>query len=263
LTLVSLRARQVDLWLWIIAGVLTAGVTYTNIVQAWICFAVVTIAIARQRDSSESPLPAILIYPLVVKLALVVLIAVQKLFYPSAALFFLPDAQATSYGYLSLELLTHPWQLVTRELPHFLLTNVVGAVPALMAWPGTTLAAVTYDSALQFTPFGLAAAWLWLVLFIGGTLILFQAQRENRVICGALATCVAYNFVLHSFFGIGETGRVEFFLYSSHFTFAVMAMAFVPLLKQMRSAVIPISVLLALLTLNNLDILSRILTIYE
>ena len=263
LTVVALRNQQIDVWHWVAAGVLAAGVTYTNIAQAWICFAMVAVVLARQREPYESPLPAILVYPLAVKITVAVLAVVQTLLYPSTQLFFLPGAQVTSFGYLSLQLLTHLWQLVSRELPHFLLTNVTGAVPALMAWPGTSLPAVTYDAPLQFTPLGFAAAWLWLALFVGGTLMLFRAEREDRTLCGILAACAAYNFILHSFFGIGETGRVEFFLYSPHFTFAVIAMVMIPLIRRVKTAAVPITALLVLLVLNNLDVLSRILAIYE
>ena len=122
---------------------------------------------------------------------------------------------------------------------------------------------MTYDAPLQFTPLGFAAAWLWLALFVGGTLMLFRAEREDRTLCGILAACAAYNFILHSFFGIGETGRVEFFLYSPHFTFAVIAMVMIPLIRRVKTAAVPITALLVLLVLNNLDVLSRILAIYE
>lgn len=260
LTIISIQQKRVDFWPWVVAGVVAMGVTATNAMQAVICFAFA----ARVAHSNDGrPVSAlVLLYTVELGAIVIVLAVVQKAIYPAADLFFWPFDQRVSLGYVDYSGLAHPFTLIARELKHFVLVNIVGPLPQPIPWPATNLPALTYDAPLRFLTLGWISAGLWFVMLITGIVAAFRRDGESKPVLRAFLLCIVFSFLLHSFYGIGVTGRQEIFLYSAHWTFLVLFLATAAWAFANRVTAIAIAGLAAVLAINNISILRHILSVY-
>lgn len=261
LTIISIQQKRVDFWPWVIAGVLAMGITATNAVQAVICFAVAA-KVAHKNDGR--PVSAlVLLYTIELGAIVIALAVVQKAIYPAADVFFWPWVQRVSFGYVDYSALAHPFTLAARELQHFVLANVVGPVPQPIPWPGTSLPALTYDTAPHFALLGWIGAALWLGILVAGIFTAVRYRAEDRSVLKAFLLCVGFGFLLHTFFGIGVTGRQEIFLYSAHWNFLVLFLATATWAYRKRVTAVVFLLTALVLFANNSGILWHILSLYE
>jgi hypothetical protein len=241
--------RRPAWWARLAAGVLAFGVTLTNLVA-------VAVARASNLDwrRARRSLLACSAHVGAVVLAVAALSIVQRALYPTAALFFAPGALAGGYAsYLSLPntaleavprlagVLSHvgfaglcapDLQLVGRGSPH-----------AIVRFAGIPILTPTPMSAVHWL--------LW-------ALVLFQAVRgtvtagvrgavsaEGRAagVVAALWLWLAFLVVLHYAFG------TSLFLYSSHWVFAVVAVAAWGLEARPEATRRPTTVLLVVLVI--------------
>jgi hypothetical protein len=152
--------------------------------------------------------------------AVVVIVAalslVQKRIFPGSTLFFLPSSYAEEASYMSwpqdgAALLRRAGDL-TRS---FLVANL--AAPELRVERPAGVPPVTRFG--SWRPAGWLHAAVWVALLLAGWSALRRRELPGRAIVQALLLWIAFNVGLHSLYG--ET----LFLYSCHWTFAVLAVA--------------------------------------
>ncbi|MBR3582121.1 MAG: hypothetical protein IKO01_01590 [Kiritimatiellae bacterium] len=242
----TLRTGRSRLPAWIPAGVFSLGVTTTNFAQTAICFAIADFLVSRPRGWRRSALRlvAFLSGVLAVAAALAVL---QRALYPSSNLFFLPDAFREDMDFASLQVLRSPLPVAVQLFKNFAWIDFIAPDPVLHPLPQHKLPGVTFSTATDFALPGILATVLWFGLWLAsapgalrrrGTAGNAEAPRPVLLpLAVGLLLCVAFNLLLHSVYGVGEKGRIEYFLYTGNFTFPVLALWALPVVRSGRAAV--------------------------
>jgi len=259
----GLMTRQVLFRWWILAGLLTLGITITNFVQCVICFFILNWMLSEKKESLFHPIRSRVVHlGLNVAGVAVVLATIQKIIYPSASLFFNPFAFREDKGYINLQMIfEQPLTVITQELKSFFIVDFIPPVPDAFFIPSIDTSAVTFSLSWDYPWIGWAAIALWLFLLIFSVSRIFRDKALQPFFFG-LALCLLFNLGLHSIYGIGEDdiygtlipGRLEFFMFSGNFHFLILAFLS-PLLTMKEWWVRPALILLLGLTaLNNIPV---------
>jgi hypothetical protein len=141
---------------------------------------------------------------------------VQKRMSPGTEVFFLPSSVAEEMSYLSTPR-DAPAALrrVSDLARSFLLSNL--AAPELRVTQPEGPPPVARFGALR--PVGWVHAVLWIALLLAGGMARWRRDLLGRPLVRALLLWIAFNLGLHFFYGD------ILFLYSCHWTFAVLAVA--------------------------------------
>lgn len=213
---------------WILAGVFTLGMTTTNVAQTLICFGIGSLYVYRDQGLGVI-LRKIALFIACVTGITVGLALIQKVLYPSSVLFFLPEAYTEDVHYASALILRNPGIVLWQLFKNFFLVNIIAPLAAVFPMEGRSLPAVSFTPATLFTPAGYAALLLWIGLGLTGIVNLIKGYRkkpkiltEKKVLLIGFVLCLIFNLTLHSFYGVGEHGTIEYFLYSANFTFLVI-----------------------------------------
>jgi len=217
---ISLQTRRVPDWIWIIAGILTLGVTTTNFAQTVLCYAVL------QLKDIDKPRPGlnlwrILRYTLLVLLIVIPLSLIQKAIYPSATLFFLPRVYFDELGYASASILSAPLEIIPVILKSFFADTIIAPEPTILEIVGRDIPAITFTHATTYFPIGYAGLAIWVVMLAASLYQLIKKKRFLLFELGLIAS-MGFNLILHSFYGIGEKNKIELFLYTGNLTFIVL-----------------------------------------
>ena len=87
--------------------------------------------------------------------------------------------------------------------------------------------------------------------------------NENATFVAGILLCLAFNAILHGFYGMGGRGQIELFIYTGNFTFLVLVLAGSYCLTKnllVRSAW---GLLIVLTGANNILVWKRVLEMYE
>lgn len=255
----TLRTGRSRLPAWIPAGVFSLGVTTTNFAQTAICFAIADFLANRLRGWRRSAirLAAFLAGVLVVAAALALL---QRAIYPSSNLFFLPGAVREDMDFASLRVLHSPLPVAVQLFRNFAWVNFIAPDPVLHPLSLHKLPGVTFSTASDFALPGILASALWFGLWLASALGGLRHRRppadDSRDVrlplAAGLLLCLLFNLLLHSVYGVGEKGRIEYFLYTGNFTFLVLALWAIPVARPGRAAVRTLLLALVVCTgLNN------------
>ena len=256
----SLTNKRITGAAWLLAGLFTLGVTITNFAQTMICYSILVFSFGFNKHS----LLKIVRYFFSVLFFAIILALIQKHFYPSSVLFFLPEAYQEEIGYLNRLLLSNPFGLITQVFKSFLLDNVVAPIPVVFYGTNTLLPYLTFTGAFAYLPFGYFALVLWVPLLILGILHITKS-RQNRLFITGVIICWVFNFILHLFYGAShlQPDHFELFLYSGNVTILVMmVVASYFGSETKRWLLVAVSVLLLFLSVNNYLILYRIIGLY-
>lgn len=231
----TLETGRPRLRAWIPAGVFSLGVTTTNFAQTVICFAVCAFAARGRQHGGRHPVVGLLGLVGGVLAIASVLALLQRALYPSSSLFFLPEAYREEMDYSSLQILHSPLPVVVQLFRNFSWINFIVPDPTSHALPHHRLPGLTFGNSLDFGIPGIIASLAWAGLWIAHG---FGVLRRRRTEAGGdggwhplvlgLLLCLVGNIVLHSFYGVGEKGGIEYFLYTGNFTFLVLALATLP-----------------------------------
>lgn len=258
----SLSKRRFPLWLWVAAGVFSLGVTTTNFFQTLIFFSISQVA---GNESSSSGIRSIAkplsLYVVSVFLVTAFLAIVQKFFYPSTVLFFFPSSFTQELDYASFLIFRQPSIVLGQLLKHFLVVNVVGAVPHIFNL-AKKIPWITFSASRSFSPYGYAALFGWATIALIS--IRFRRWEKHSWFYLGAALSILFNSALHSFYGVGERDKIEFFLYTGNFTFLISAFFFsgIQSLSKNAGSLLLISFLI-LIAINNLQIVQGIVTLYD
>ncbi|MDH3284001.1 MAG: DUF6080 domain-containing protein [Acidobacteriota bacterium] len=258
----SLQRRELPRPTWLLAGLLSFGVTFTNFAQTIFAFAGTVLSIRQQ-----SPLRAVLRYVVLVVAVCAVLALVQRAAVPRSKLFFLPETieRETSY---TLEYGFRPVKIGKNLVSQFFLTNVlasdliVGRTRSLSTGTGTTAQTTRYIplgvKTLDVRGLrGLAGAVLWSALLLAGFFYNLRdaaADRRSRLYLGVLVCAVSFNLLLHSIYGTSEI-----FVHSANFTFPVLLLATNRRLLDHFLGRACLAALVVIVAMNNLDFILEIL----
>jgi hypothetical protein len=215
----SLKEQRVHFLPWFLAGLFTMGVTTTNFVQAGILFFVASLNAVAEKKWAKAFFQS-LKYGLVVLGAGATLALVQKAIYQTTELFFLPQTFAGELGYASPLIFEQPRVVLSYLVRTFLLINIAAPAPRFFEIPGLGNPGVTFAASSDYSLVGWIALALWvgLMLFSVGKILI---QKKHLLFYVGLGACLAFNFLLHSFYGVTPT-RIELFLYNGSLTFLVM-----------------------------------------
>jgi hypothetical protein len=257
---IALRTQRVPEWAWIIAGILTLGVTTTNFAQTILCYTVLHM----QDLQKEKLFPVfwrILRNILLVLLIVIPLSLLQKVIYPSATLFFLPQVYLDELGYASTSIFNAPLAVIPVLLKSFFADTIIAPQPVIREIVTTRMPAITFTHSSAYTPIGYFGLALWLVILGIGIYKLFRDKKFNRLELGLIA-CLGFNLLLHSFYGIGEKNKIELFLYTGNLTFLVLLL-FTRGFSQIKSKLFQFATLTPLAVaaaINNILILQAIIS---
>lgn len=264
----ALETGRSRLPVWILAGVFSLGVTTTNLAQTVACFAVGDFVVNRQRGLWRLGirLLGLLAGVLAVAAALAML---QRALYPSSNLFFLPDAYREDLDFASLQVLRSPLPVLVQLFRNFSWINFIAPTPSACALPDHKLPGLTFASSLDFSVPGIIAAVIWFGLWLA---LAFGALRRRRTKAGTrsvrrplavgLLLCLLFNLLLHSVYGVGEKGRIEYFLYTGNFSFLVLALWALPLSRPGKTVRVLLLALVFCMGINNLLVFSEVSGFY-
>jgi hypothetical protein len=253
----SFKEGQVRYLPWFLMGLFTLGVTTTNFVQAGILFFIASLNTLDEKKWGRAFLNSVK-YGLAVLTAAVALSLIQKAIYPTTALFFLPQSFAGELDYASPLVLQQPQVVVSYLLRTFLLINIAAPAPRFFEIPGLENPGVTFAASSDYSLVGWIALALWvgLMLFSVGKILV---QKKHLLFYVGLGACLAFNFLLHSFYGVTPT-RIELFLYTGNLTFLVMTPLVEAYLPKWENVFrILLVVLVILLAVNNFQAMQAII----
>jgi len=267
LFLYSVKYKLNKFLLWVLAGVFTLAITTTNFAQTFICF----IAFSFMRsDLKKRPLYAlarIFAFLACVIACVAIFSKIQKIIYPSSSLFYAAESYQEDFLYTSLLIFSSPWNVISQLLDHFFLVNIVAPLPVVFPF-GQNKPAITFDHSLNYTFVGWVAIVLWLISLISSAIQALIRKQEIRLFVGfTFMLCLLFNFALHSVYGLGTSGKFEYFLYTGNFSFLILSgLAYFPF--QSKSVHIHtyralLGTLILLAGINNIMILAGIINIYK
>ena len=263
LFLVSLQKKRLYIVLWVLAGIFSLSVTTTNLIQTFICFIVIIVVLTKDNRVNFSYVSLISVFVTIVVLTTVFLSILQKAIYPSSTLFFMPWAYGEDFSYASLLVIRQPLIVVAQIIKHFFLVNFIAPSPDVFLMSGKINPAVTFSSSWSYTFIGWLGTILWLCLLIIGIVKSFFIKQKNLFFFIGISSCLAFNIVLHSIYGIVEIGKIELFIYTGNFTFLVLLFLSNYSISNKVFIKILLGLLAILIGLNNLTVMSEILAIYN
>jgi len=266
----SIRKKVFHLLPWILAGILTLGTTTTNAVQTLICFGIACYAVNKEKGLFHTLLRCLIFIVCVIGITAGLAI-LQKAVYATTVLFFLPAAYEEDISYASLWIFNIPVVILGQLFKNFFLVNIAAPIPTVIPMDGKSLPALTFAPSSNFTIMGYIGAALWLSLIVLAVISRIKWDKDrpgspwntSSWILTGLGLCLMFNFVLHCFYGVGWLDKIEYFLYSGHFTFLVLAIiSYISKMPVKVMNYLLISLVICLL-INNIQIVTGIITLYS
>jgi hypothetical protein len=261
--LVAVKYKRDNFWVWVLAGMFTVAVTTTNFVQTFICF---TASRFMQPNYQKRPfhgLAWVVTFLIFVLACAAVLAKIQQIIYPSASLFYVADSYQEDFLYTSMMIFQSPLTVIGQLLKHFFYVNIVASIPDIYSIIGQDKPALTFSRSLNYAFVGWLAVGSWLALLVAGTVQSVTKKLEIPLRVGfTFAICLLFNFALHSIYGRGVSGEMEYFPYTGNFSFlALSGLAYFSLPSKYINHVL-LGILALLVGINNIMLFIRILNIY-
>jgi hypothetical protein len=253
----TLEYTTVHDWIWISAGILTLGVTTTNFAQTFILYALIQLKTDKQQNLRVT-LWKIARYALIVIAITVLLALLQKWIYPSSTLFFLPEVYFSELNYASISIFDEPLRIASIVFKSFSADTIIAPNPIFFEIHGRNIIpAVTFTDSSNYMITGIVGLILWSSLLCLNLVQYLKAEKASLLTIGIVA-CLAFNFVLHSFYGIGEKNKIELFLYTGNITylFILLTAGWGKITDRSYFLLIP---LMAAAAINNLMVLQQII----
>ena len=224
----GLRTGNVPVVWWIAAGVASASITISTLVQMAVCLIVLLFV---QRKSMWKITRFVSVVCGGSLFLLAGLISVQRAVFPTTELFFAPQVYGYETQYLTPLIIDHPGAVADELIKSFWLFNFVGQDPlAVQYQPGLRLELVYFRAAVDYGWLSMAAVISWLMMYVWGARRTLS-DRNQRAFVTAAWLCVGTHLALHSFYSTDEL-----FLYAPHYSFIVLLTAVSPSSTRQRSA---------------------------
>nr|BAL54000.1 hypothetical protein HGMM_F11H08C10 [uncultured Chloroflexota bacterium] len=207
LFMVLLQKEHLPLRWLVVTGLLTFGITLTNIIQEMLAL------LAVRRDLRL----AAKFTGLVLSLGVVLSLANNLIFAAANPLFFLPSA------FESRHMFAINSERAKVLFKGFFLHSMIGPDPLIFPAPaekGYPPAFRTYRPFLnqraEYNPLSKVVAWIWLGVLLIGSLLFLRSRGKNFRFSIGFLLCLAFNFGLHLRYGR------EFLLYSPNWIYALV-----------------------------------------
>lgn len=261
---INLQRKELYFVWWVIAGIFTLGVSSTNFIQTLFCYSLVIYAMTK-KSANRLRSSVSLLYRFIVAVffSVIALSLVQKVIYPASSLFFVPQAYFEEISYTSLFIARHPFTVLPQIFLQFFLVNVVAPLPRIFSMSERTLPAITFEHFQNYTFIGAAAAMVWLCLLCWCILKNASRKENNDYFLPGISLCVLWNIVLHSFYGVRDNGKLEYFNVSSAVTCLVWALFSGSAVPGKKGIKIALAILVFLMGYNNISVMKHIIDLYR
>jgi len=261
--LLAVKYKRDNFWVWVLAGMFTFAVTTTNLVQTLICF---TASSFMQTNFQKRPLRAlarVAAFLICILACAAIFARIQKVIYPSASLFYLAESYEEDFLYTSMLIFQSPATVIFQLLKHSFFVNIITSIPDIYSIIGQDKPALTFARSLNYLFVGWFAVGLWLALLVAGAVQSVTKKLEIPLRVGfTFAICLLFNFALHSIYGRGVSGEMEYFPYTGNFSFLVLSgLAYFSLPSKYINYIL-LGALALLAGINNIMLFIRILNIY-
>ena len=249
LLILCIKNQKPYLPLWVLAGILSFGVTITNFGTTLICFCA-----AMSSLNTKGKFLRTLMFICIVLGLVTVLNYWQLHYYPDSKLWYQPAEYSYEAQYMDFAaLLESPGKIVAEVLKNFFVFNVVLGEPTIWPLKRGGMGWSFYQQFRIFPAWGIPALALW--LFVLGTGMMEKASRHRRYpLFWASCLSIAWNLAIHLVYGVKEM-----FLYSGHFTFPLILLSIHWEAKNDWKRRIAFVLLIICLGLNNLSVLKLML----
>lgn len=263
LFLIGITKRRLYFSLWIIAGVLSIGVTTTNVIQTMICFFVLSYMLSSKRKRMTDVLAKGVLLICLIFTITVFLAVIQKWLYPSSRLFFRFDLYDEEFRYVSFLALRDPLFVFLKVCKQFFLVNIVASFPVAYRLAGQTITSVRFGLPGHYSVLGLMSVIVWWgVLCYGISRSIVEKRAYASLFVGAFL-CLLFNCFFHSFFGVITREKIELFLYSGNVTFLIFIFMSPYVLMKGTFIRVTLGLLVLLVGFNNLYVLRYLITLYR
>lgn len=235
----SVRQGAVSVWEWIAAGLLTLGVTTTNVLQTWICM-----VSAEWRERSQGYRRLMRRSAVVVMSTFAIVLAfnvLQREGY-GTRLFVSPDV-LDQRRYVKTSALRNPKRAIRDTVQNMVIRSAVAPTPTVLQMNRKRFPTVSFGppSAL-----GMVTAAAWLALLGVGVMTCLVAGKflTPQVVAGTAS--LLFNVSFHNFWGVREK-----FLYSGHYTFLLFIFLWPLCALKPVIARLGLGILLVLMMANN------------
>ena len=258
-----LQKQRIYLFLWILIGLLSFGVTITNFAQTLICFTIAVICI-----KSKNRIVTILEYGSVVICLSIFINIIQKSVLGGVYVF-VPNMVTTEIDYIRTTIFNQPLLVVAELFKHFFLVNFVSASPFPPADNSAVFFPITsktsplifwsfFGRSLSYSFVGLLGTFIWIYVSINGLYKNISLQntgnnKNSRIFLFGVSLAILGNMALHSIYG-----AEEMFLYTCNFTFPVFILLINYQILQKPMFKLAWVVLILLAGVNNLSIMSSL-----
>jgi hypothetical protein len=203
-------------WSFVAAAVVSFGMTVSNLaVAVWL-----RACAADLRRGLWSAVPRLVGYTAAVAGLTAALGMLQALWYPRARLFFGPAAfqEETQYAFLPGTPAAFGQRVADLAASSLLFNLAAPTLTLAKAGQRRPVTAFVRPGVGALRPVGVAHAALWAALLTAATTWGWRQRVHRQPAAGALLGALGFQLVLHFFYG------ESLFLYSCHFTFAVIAL---------------------------------------
>lgn len=216
----SLHEKDTPLILWIFAGLFTLGVTTTNVIQTLICYFIYLTA-----KSVEFKRRLILSFRLSLWIILFAstLSIIQKILYPTAVLFFLPEVYQEEFSFLSNLLFSQPITKVFQLFKTFFFDALIAPIPRIIPSVRSAIPHITFTNVVNYSIIGIIALIILIILYFLSFRNIYNKKMDKWIITG-ISLCLLFNLLLHSFYGLSliQPNHIELFLYTGNTTFLIL-----------------------------------------
>lgn len=263
LLLFGIQKRQLVMKLWIVAGILSLGITTTNFAQSLICFISLTLFLNYKDGKLNFRFfYQILMFTTGTVLLTCVLAVFQKVIYPSSNLFFLPSAYSEELTFTSFLILKKPLLVISQLIKHFFMVNFISPIPRTFHMSNTPYPYITFFFSWNYLLTGWLGTILWIGLLLSGILQILRLSKL-KIFFLAMLLCVLFNLMLHSIYGVGEKNKIEYFLYTANFTFCVLTFLSYHSNSTNKFIRIMLIFLMTLMGVNNFTVVLYIINLYR
>ena len=258
--LVAIQRKRPYPVLWVIAGILTLGVTTTNFAQTLICFIVTLLSVHRKEKDLRL---FAMIRPMMFAIFITALFSIiQKMAYPSSRLFFTPAAYREEINFLSLFIIRRPIAVLHQLAKHFMLVNVIAPLPDLLAIRESRFPLVTFENSWNYSIAGWVGLVAWVCALAAGIARAIRDRQKMNLFFVGISLCFFFNILLHSIYN-GGSGRIEVFLYTGNCTFPlIILLGNYTISKKLFTRTLSVALLL-LIAFNNISVMRQLLVIYK
>lgn len=260
--------------LWLLLGIFTIGVAITNFVQTLILYIFVSRNIPEVRGKIIRNIIRVFGYVFKVLIITIALATVQKMIYPSAALFFMPGSITSEFVWSAWIFFTDPLKVIGQILKDFFIVNIIAPFPNSFIYRGNIVEiqkgltdikgmAVTFSNSWNYYWIGLVGIVFWLFLLVIGFARGVLFKTKNSSFAMAIILCLLFEAFFHSYYGWRPDGSSELFLYSGCYTFLTIIIASWALNISSLTAKIILIFLCSLVALNNITVFKHIVALYK